>query len=1016
MPPFVHLHVHSSYSPGWGIHDPETLCAAAGAMGLDRMALTDRNGLYGIPHFLRLAREAGIKPIIGAEAVDNGRRAILLAKDEAGYANLCRLLSDLHCRGDFDISRSLLDHRQGLVVLSDDGALLSRLKRQDPGDLYVEMSPGHSMHNALALSRRLKLPPVATSRAVLIGNGDYHLHRVLRAIDMNTKLDRLSSTDTAAESDSLLSPGSLVEHFPHCPEAMENSVRVAELCRTDWDFSRLVFPGYRGMSDDEAYQDLEDRARKGAQWRYGKIDGKVKARLLKELDLIRKKGFAHYFLVVEELAKRSPRTCGRGSAAASMVAYCMGITHVDPLKYNLFFERFLNPGRVDPPDIDIDFPWDERDDVLDYAFARYGTRRAAMVANQVSFRARAALREVAKVYGLTDGEIKDMTRRMSGYWKPDKAAAAVATHPRFAGEKLNEDWKMILETAQRLDGQMRHLSLHCGGLVIVPDEIRRYVPVQVSAKGMPVIQWEKDQTEAAGLVKIDILGNRSLAVIRDALAAVQKNTGRAIDYAQWQPLEDERTRALIRSGDTMGCFYVESPATRQLLRRMWGDNAHPVTLECDLFEHLVMASSIIRPAANAFILEFVDRMRGKPWRSLHPLLDAVLDETYGIAIYQEQITQMVMALAGFSAFDGDQLRKVITKKHQSKRVEDYRQMFLTGGVEKGISNGILEKCWNQILSFSGYSFCKPHSASYALVSCKSAYLKSNYPAEFMAAVVSNQGGFYSAFAYLSEARRIGITVLPPHINASDYHYTGQKARIRMGLMQIEGLTRKAVDSLLKEKRENGPYGDFADFLHRTQIDPSDLKLLVKAGCFDDLDGMDRRPALIWEILGRNGSRGQRSEKGQIGFVFEQSGHGLPEPEPYDEKMVLRQEMETLGMLVSRHPLDLHRDQLAGTRYVPAANIGTRVGRSVTMIGWWVTGKPVRTKHGEPMEFVTFEDTTAIFDTTFFPKAYARFCRKMVRHRPYILKGKVEEEFGVATLNVQWIGFLDENSRKYQVES
>jgi len=978
---------------------------------MDRMALTDRNGLYGIPHFLHQAKEAGIQPIIGSEAITDDHRAVLLVKNASGYANLCRLLSDLHCRENFDLSRSLLELREGLVITTDDGSLLAHLKRQDPGDLFVEMSPGHSMHNALALSRRLKLPPVATSRAVLLGEGDHHLHRVIRAIDLNTKLDRLSLTDTAAESDRLLSSRSLTEHFPHCPEAVENSIEVAKLCRTDWDLSRTIFPGYRGMTDDEAYSDLENRARKGAQWRYGKIDERVKARLAKELDLIREKGFAHYFLVVEELAKRSPRTCGRGSAAASMVAYCLGITHVDPLKYNLFFERFLNPGRVDPPDIDIDFPWDERDEVLDFAFARYGTKRAAMVANQVSFRARAALREVAKVYGLTSEEIKDMTRRMSGYWKADKAASAVATHPRFAGEKLNGDWKMILDTARRLDGQMRHLSLHCGGLVIVPDEIRRYVPVEVSAKGMPVIQWEKDQTEAAGLVKIDILGNRSLAVIRDALAAVRKNTGRTIDYAQWQPLEDDRTRNLIRSGETMGCFYVESPATRQLLRRMWGSDPDPVTLKCDLFEHLVMASSIIRPAANAFILEFVARMRGKPWRSLHPLLDAVLDETYGIAIYQEQITQMVMALADFSAFDGDQLRKVITKKHQSRRVEDYRQMFLAGGAEKGIASSTMEKCWNQIQSFSGYSFCKPHSASYALVSCKSAYLKANYPAEFMSAVISNQGGFYSAFAYLSEARRMGLTVLPPDINTSEYHYTGRGTQIRMGLMQIDGLRKKAVDGILKERQDNGPYESFTAFLTRVRFDPSDLKLLVKAGCFDDLEGKARRPALIWEILSHNHSRGQHSGKGQIGFLFDENKPDLPRPEPYDEGTVLRQEIQTLGMLVSRHPLDLHRDVLNSIRYVYASEIGNYVGRNVTMIGWWVTGKPVRTRHGEPMEFVTFEDTTAIFDTTFFPRAYARFCRKMVRHRPYVLKGKVEEEFGVATLNVQWIGFLDETSRK-----
>jgi error-prone DNA polymerase len=348
-----------------------------------------------------------------------------------------------------------------------------------------------------------------------------------------------------------------------------------------------------------------------------------------------------------------------------------------------------------------------------------------MVANQVGFKGRAALREVAKVFGLPEAEIRAVTERISGYWKADQTAGAVRTHPLFRGEALNEDWQRVLHLAQRLRGQLRHLSLHCGGLVVVPDELRRYVPVEVSAKGLPVIQWEKEQAEAAGLVKIDILGNRSLAVIRDALEAVRKNTGRDIDYASWQPLDDAATRKLLRAGETMGCFYIESPATRQLLKRMFDDEE--ATAGADLFEHLIMASSIIRPAANTFIREFVARMRGQSWNCLHPLLDEVLAETYGIAIYQEQITQVAMALADFSAFEGDQLRKILSKKHKEKKLADYRQMFLAGGKAKEIPEDTLAEVWAQILSFAGYSFCKPHSASYALVSCKSAWLKANYP-------------------------------------------------------------------------------------------------------------------------------------------------------------------------------------------------------------------------------------------------------------------------------------------------
>jgi error-prone DNA polymerase len=379
----------------------------------------------------------------------------------------------------------------------------------------------------------------------------------------------------------------------------------------------------------------------------------------------------------------------------------------------------------------------------------------------------------------------------------------------------------------------------------------------------------------------------------------------------------------------------------------------------------------------------------------------VLAETLGIAIYQEQITQMAMALAGFSAFEGDQLRKIISKKHKEKKLADYRQKFMEGGGQKGVSEEVLAAVWEQILSFAGYSFCKPHSASYALVSCKSAWLKANYPAEFTAAVVSNQGGYYSPLAYLSEARRMGLKVLPPDINESDYPYTGAGDSLRVGLMQLQGLGRKAVDALLKERREAGPYGSFRNFLRRVSIDTADAMLLVKGGCFDALEGRQRRPALLWELLAAR----RRFDRVGSGLLFDEGEAALPCPPPYDDAAVLRQEVETAGMLLSCHPLLLHRREMERAGAVRGEEMHRWAGRYVTMVGWWVTAKTVQDKDGRPMEFVSFEDTSAIFDATFFPKAYERFCRKLTRHRPYLLKGKVEMEFGVATLTVEWVDFL-----------
>lgn len=1003
---FVHLHVHSFSSPNWGIHSPEALCAAAVKMGCRTLALTDRNGFYAIPRFLDAARDAGISPIIGSEAVTAENRALLLARDEEGYANISRLISDLHCKKGFDLIRALDEFRRGVIVISDDRPLLASLKRTSEGDrqlrshspwLFVELSPGHNLHRALALSRELKLPPVATSRALFLTPEDLHLHRVIRAIHLNAKLSRLPQEATACDSDFLFTPERMAEFFPHCPEAIENSRVIAGLCKSDWDFSRLVFPAFRQFDDRGAFQELSRRAREGAIWRYGKINSTVEERLDKELTLIRDKGFSHYFLVVEEISKQSERTCGRGSAAASLVAFALGITHVDPIRHNLFFERFLNEGRMDPPDIDIDFPWDERDQILDFAFARYGAKRAAMVANQVGFKGRGALREVAKVYGLTETEIKQMTQRISGFWKSDQTAGAVSSHPLFQGESLTPEWQEIMATAQRLNGHLRHLSLHCGGLIIVPDEIRKYVPVEISAKGLPLIQWEKDQAEDSGLVKIDILGNRSLAVVRDAMAAVKKNRGIEIDYASWRPLEDEKTCTQLRRGATMGCFYLESPSIRLLLRKIWGDDPPPATRGLDVFEILVQSSSIIRPAANTFILEYLARLHGKKWTHLHPLLEPVLGETYGIAIYQEQITQIAMELAGFSAFDGDQLRKVITKKHKEKRLADYRRLFISGGKTRGVPEKVLEAVWEQILSFAGYSFCKPHSASYAHLSAKAAYLKANFPAEFMAAVVSNQGGYYSPFAYLSECKRMGLTVLSPDINESGYHYSGKGEEVRVGLMQIDGLTQDAAQKVLKCCTEGGHYRSFADFLRRTELNRSDVERLIRGGCFDTLDGRERRPALLWELL--------HFQHQSSALLFEQKTE-LPAPPPYDEATVLRQETESLGFLVSRHPITLYRTACLRHKPIRAARMFEYAGKWVTMVGWWITTKTVDDKFGRPMEFVSFEDTTAIFDTTFFPEVYARFCRKLSQRRPYVIKGAVEVEFGVPTLRVKWIDFLD----------
>jgi len=991
---FVHLHAHSSSSPMWGVPTVEALCQAVKDQGQDSLALTDINGLYGAIHFLEVAREHGLKPILGAELISGVHRAVLLAKNPTGYANLCRILSARHCDESFDFLKTVALHRTGLVLLSDDPVAVTAWQAESAEDLYIELTPGESLQDAVALSRRLRLPPVATTRAAFLHPPDYHAHRLLRAIAQNTTLSRLKAEHCALPSHWLMSEPMLARHLPHVPEAITNTRRIAEQCHTDWDFKQTIFPSFRQLSSEAAFDTLQRKTHDGAIWRYGTLATVVRQRIEKELTVIRDKGYADYFLVVDEIVRQAPRTCGRGSAAASIVSYCLGITHVDPIRHNLLFERFLNPGRHDPPDIDVDFPWDERPAILDWVFTQYGHRHAAMVANQNTLATRAALREIAKVYGLPAAEIGkalNFLQRRADFVDV-QSGMTVQDWARGVCKALNlrNPWPEILYWSTQLDGHFRNLGLHPGGVVLVPDEIRRYVPIEISASNLPVIQWEKDQTEEAGLVKIDLLGNRSLAVIRDAIAAVARNTGHVIDYAAWNPLSDPATNDLIRRGETMGCFYVESPATRLLLKKLWAGMPPARRAMADVFEYLVVVSSIIRPAANVFADEFVRRAHGQRYRSLHPLLDDVLQETHGIMVYQEDVMKVAVALGGFSVEDGDQLRKVLSKKHKARQLRDYQRKFYEGATIRGVQQHVIDAIWAMVMSFAGYSFCKPHSASYAQVSFKSAYLRAHYPAEFIAAVVSNQGGYYSVFAYLSEGRRMGLTILPPDINASVWVYTGTGTTVRVGLMQIKGLQEDLAKQIIAEREQHGSYRSLSDFLSRVKLDYAQAKLLIKSGCFDSIAGELTRPGILWRVFAAQAAKPPSS---------------IPIPTEYSAQKKLHHELALFGFPLRCHPLDLFTEALAATPSIRAKELDQYVGKEATLIGWLLTEKIVSTKKGEPMEFMTLEDQTGMYDATLFPNTYRQYCHLLAINQAYVVRGLVEEHFSTVTVTVKTLQLL-----------
>jgi error-prone DNA polymerase len=1000
MASFAHLHVHSHYSMMRGVDTLEILALTARERGMDRFALTDTNALYGFVFYRQICDEAGLEAIAGAEIVESagthsgarkGRapvaapgRAVLLARGREGYRSLCRVITERHLDPTFTIARSVRQHGAGLALLSEDRALLVALRGALP--VHAELVPGRGDRALRQWARAADIPCVATNAVHFVHPEGHRVHQVLRAIDENTTLDRLDPSGLAEPARSFLAPAEMEQRLPHAPEALENAARLAHECTIDWPMGRTVFPSYP-LDRGDAFTILSARCEAGILHRYGKNPpSEVRTRLDRELGIIRDKGFADYFLIVEAITSRTPRICGRGSGAASIVAYLLAITHVDPVRHNLFFERFLSPARTDPPDIDVDFAWDERDQIqLDVLEENGAPVRAAMVANHVGFRGRGAIHEIAKVYGLPEAEIMNVTKRLAAFWGYEDEIEQMGGHPRFQDVDFEPPWPEILALATALEGHPRHLAVHSGGVVLVPDALSDHVPVEIAPKGVPIVQWEKDQVEDYGLVKMDLLGNRSLAVIRDALAAVERNTGVAIDERHWNPIDDSETQRLMAEGRTVGVFYVESPSMRQLQRKAKvGD-----------FDHLVIHSSMIRPASNKYIREYVRRLHGAPYDPLHPALRHTLDETYGILCYQEDVTKVAMELGGLSLADAEALRKALSHKRPVRPLRSYQAEFYEGATQRGASPDVIDKVWTMILSFAGYSFCKPHSASYALVSFRSGWLRAHHPAEFIAAVISNQGGYYQTFAYVSEAKRMGLQVLPPDVNASEREYTGKGRDVRMGLMQLKGLHAESLEAVLAERRRSGPFASFAELRARVKLPPSDLELLVKSGSLDSVAGGRSRPELLWELY----LDGQ-AHRSQTLDLFAPEPVAAPPTPGYDRATMLRHEVETLGFLLSAHPLEPYERVMRGRGVIPARDLDRHAGRRVTVLGWYVQGKLVETYAHEAMEFIAFEDTTALYDVTLFPEAYRRFCHLLTERRPFLLTGLVEEDFGVCSLTVE----------------
>ncbi len=869
---------------------------------------------------------------------------------------------------NFELLERVKKHLNGIVIISDDADILTELKNTG-ADVYVCIHP--DSQKGPYLSRHLGVKPAAAGNSIFFSADDYDTHKVLRAIDLLKTVSAVTEQESASVNSFFLSQDKALKYYSYIPEALNGSVEISEKCAYNEIFSGFVFPDYNGMKNPEDI--LRERVYTGAEHRYGELSETVVERIEYELSIIIQKGFSAYFLIVADIVAKASRTCGRGSGAASIVSYSLQITNVDPVKYDLYFERFLNPSRNDMPDIDVDFAWDERDDILMDTINSYGKDHCAMVCTFIHFRGRSAIRDAARAYGIPENEISHIENRIL----KKKAAES------------DEVWEKILYAAQKIQGFPKHLSVHVGGVVITPEPLSNYVPVEKAPKGLNIVTWDKDGVEDAGLVKIDLLGNRSLAVIRDSIANAQKN-GVIIDRDKWRPADDEKTIQLMARGDTIGVFYVESPAMRQLQKKTSAGD----------FEHLVIHSSIIRPAANRFINLYIDRLKGKPYDPIVPSLDYILRETYGIMVYQEDVSKTAIAVAGFNNADADGLRKILSKRNKAEKLEAYRVQFYKGASKNNISENKINEIWEMIKSFDGYSFCKPHSASYAMVSFQSAYIKSYFPAEFMAAVISNCGGYYTVSAYISEAKHLGITVLPPDINESEFKYFGYKNFIRAGLMAIKNL-RHSTCTEISIQRENGKFFSLEDFMRRVNAVPSDCEVLVNSGALDSISGNNNRPQMLWEILRFIGNTETNEEKNLLLFNSEPSGC-IPNVKDFSYEEKLRHEYDFLGFLCRNHPLCFYEKYFTGRDGIRAKDLLELTGKKVRLAGWMVTRKAVITVKGNPMEFVSFEDETGIFETVLFPEVFAKFADMIEEDRAYFIYGDVENQKGAVVVNVTGI--------------
>lgn len=987
-----------------GADRPETLAAAAAKRGIGALALTEYGGLYSAVAHQKACDEAGIKPLFGLEIPvcgageeerpglePGGDTAVLLARSERGWGELSRLAT-LHATvRPYDLVEELTDNAE-LYVLSRSAEFLERARRAVPaGLLFAELVAHEGEEGARRLAAWAEergIACVASNDVWYVNAEDQEIAAVLAAMRRLKTIGSLAPAEVPSAAAWLVPPLAMERAFRWHPAALANAAAIADDCRCRLTLGVHRLPRYDRLQDGSSLAELRRRCIEHLPGRYpAGPPPEALQRLGDELGVVARMGFADYLLMVHDIAgeaaRRGIRAFGRGSASASIICYLLQITHVDPIRYNLTFERFMNDARTDLPDVDLDFPWNRRDEMLTWVYDRFGHDRVAMIATHATFRARGGLREVAKAMGVPDVEIGRVTRRIP-HISAEALDSALETLPECRDLPLRtEPWKSIARIARRIDGFPRHLSVHPCGIVIAPSRLDRIVPLENAAKGLVVTQMDMYPVEDLGLVKMDLLGQRTLAVISDSLEVINSRPQREGPLVKLDDLVlDPPTRALMRTGASMGCFYIESPGMRSLLAK----------LKVESFEMLTAASSVIRPgpADSGMMKSFVERSCGRePVRHLHPKMEELLGETFGVMIYQEDVMRVAHEIAGMSLGDADRMRRSMTKKRFHEPIARLQGRFIEGAEKRGVSAEVAEEIWRQVSSFAGYAFCKSHSASFAQVSIQAAHLKVHYPAEFMAAVLTNGGGFYTAAAYLQEARRLGLRILPPYVDKAQIGYQGRERALMVGLMAVKNVSAGTMERIVALR----PYRDLGDFLARVRPARDEAESLAACGALDRFGY--NRPQLMWLIQNK-----QAEVQGDLLTGLEARRLEAPPVPDYPLEERLRREQESLDFTVSAHPLALYAGRARAEKTVPAAEFRRWRGKAVSALGWLVHSKRTRTQRGDYMMFMSMEDLSGAFETVLFPQTYDRFGAVLRGQGPYLVFGKVVSDAGVLSLNAQ----------------